>query len=149
VVLIPCSGGGLSSGIGVAVRAAHASTELWLVEPAGFDDYARSLEAGEIRANAESSGSVCDGLLSPSPGPIGFALNRQNGARSLTVSDREALSAVAFAFNELKQVVEPSGAVALAALLSGRFDARGRVVVAVISGGNIDEAMLARALATS
>ena len=148
-VLIPCSGGGLSSGIGVAVRAAHASTELWLVEPAGFDDYARSLEAGEIRANAESSGSVCDGLLSPSPGLIGFALNRQNGARSLTVSDGEALAAVAFAFNELKQVVEPSGAVALAALLSGRFDAHGRVVVAVISGGNIDEAMLARALATS
>jgi threonine dehydratase len=149
VVLIPCSGGGLSSGIGVAVRDAHAATELVLVEPEGFDDYARSLAAGEILANAKTSGSVCDGLLSQSPGPIGFALNRVNATGCLTVTDDEALSAVAFAFNELKLVVEPSGAVTLAALLSRRFQAGGRTVVAVISGGNIDEAMLGRALATA
>jgi threonine dehydratase len=148
-VLIPCSGGGLSSGIGVAIRDAHAATELMLVEPEGFDDYARSLKAGEILANARTSGSVCDGLLSPSPGRIGFVLNRANRAHALTVSDREALAAVAFAFNELKLVVEPSGAVTLAALLCGRFEAKGRTIVAVISGGNIDQAMLARALATA
>jgi threonine dehydratase len=147
-VLIPCSGGGLSSGIGVAIRDAHPATELMLVEPEGFDDYARSLAAGAILANEKTSGSICDGLLSPSPGKIGFALNQANRAHALTVSDAEALAAIAFAFNELKLVVEPSGAATLAALLSGRFEAKGRTIVAVLSGGNIDQAMLARALAS-
>jgi threonine dehydratase len=147
-VLIPCSGGGLSSGIGVAIRDAHPATELMLVEPEGFDDYARSLAAGAILANEKTSGSICDGLLSPSPGKIGFALNQANRAQALTVSDAEALAAIAFAFNELKLVVEPSGAATLAALLSGRFEAKGQTIVAVLSGGNIDQVMLARALAT-
>jgi threonine dehydratase len=147
-VLVPCSGGGLSSGIGVAIRDAFAGAEIVVVEPQGFDDYARSLAAGEILGNAKASGSVCDGLLAHAPGRIGFALNRANAATALAVSDGEALAAVAFAFNELKLVVEPSGAVGLATLLSGRFDASGRSVVVVISGGNIDAAMLARALAS-
>lgn len=148
-VLIPCGGGGLSGGIGVAIRNAHRQAELVLIEPEGFDDYGRSLAAGEIRANAKASGSVCDGLLAPSPGPIGFALNQAHGAIPMTVSDAEALGAVAFAFNELKLVVEPSGAVAIAAMLSRRYDAGGRNIVAVITGGNIDEAMLSRALGSS
>jgi len=145
--VIPCSGGGLSSGIGLAIRDAFPRAALVLVEPQGFDDYARSLAAGTPLANDKTSGSVCDGLLSPSPGPIGFALNQANGARAIAVSDEEALAAVAFAFNELKLVVEPSGAVTLAALLTGRFDAKGKTVVAVLSGGNIEPAMLERALA--
>jgi threonine dehydratase len=144
--VIPCSGGGLSSGIGVAIRDDFPKAALVLVEPEGFDDYARSLAAGKPLANDKTSGSVCDGLLSPSPGPIGFALNQANGARAIAVSDKEALAAVAFAFNELKLVVEPSGAVTLAALLTGRFDARGKTVAAVLSGGNIEPAMLERAL---
>lgn len=148
-VLIPCGGGGLSGGTGLAIRDAWRQTDLILVEPEGFDDYGRSLAVGEIRANAKTTGSVCDGLLAPSPGTIGFPLNRAHGAVALTVSDAEALAAVAFAFNELKLVVEPSGAVALAALLSRRYDAEGRNIVAVITGGNIDEAMLSRALATA
>ena len=147
-VLIPCGGGGLSGGIGIAIRNTHRQAELVLIEPEGFDDYGRSLAAEEIRANATTSGSVCDGLLAPSPGTIGFALNRAHGAIAITVSDAEALAAVACAFNELKLVVEPSGAVAIAAMLSGRYDAGGRNVVAVITGGNIDEAMLSRALVT-
>jgi threonine dehydratase len=148
-VLIPCGGGGLSSGVGLAVREAYPAAGLVLVEPEGFDDYRRSLLAGQILANARSSGSVCDGLLSQSPGRIGFAINRAHAADALTVDDGEALAAVAFAFNELKLVVEPSGAVALGALLSGRFDLRGQNVVAVISGGNIDAALLHRALETA
>jgi threonine dehydratase len=144
--VIPCSGGGLSSGIGVAIRDAFPKAALVLVEPEGFDDYARSLAAGKPLANDKTSGSVCDGLLSPSPGPIGFALNQANGARAIAVSDEEALAAVAFAFNELKLVVEPSGAVTLAALLTGRFHAKGKTVAAVLSGGNIEPAMLERAL---
>jgi threonine dehydratase len=147
-ILVPCGGGGLSSGIGLAVREAWPEVEIVLIEPEGFDDYGRSLKTGEILANAAASGSVCDGLLSLSPGQIGFALNRAHLARAMTVSDTEALAAVAFAFKDLKQVVEPSGAVALAALLSGRFDARGRTVVLVVSGGNIDAELLNRALET-
>jgi threonine dehydratase len=146
-VLAACSGGGMSAGIGVAVRSTLAKAAMILVEPAGFDDYARSLAAGAPVSNARQAGSVCDALLSPSPGSIGFALNRKHGARALAVTDEDALAAVAFAFRELKLVVEPGGAVGLAALLSGRFDARGRVVAVVLSGGNIDEAVLFRALA--
>jgi len=147
-ILIPCGGGGLSGGIGIAIRDAFPNAAIILVEPEGFDDYGRSLASGARESNTETAGSVCDGLLAPAPGAIGFALNRSHGASSLTVSDDEALAAVAFAFEELKLVVEPSGAVAIAAMLSKSFDARGRTVAAVVTGGNIDQAMLGRALAS-
>jgi threonine dehydratase len=146
-VVVPCGGGGLSSGVGLAIRDWSPRTAMVLVEPAGFDDYGRSLKAGSPVANPKTAGSVCDALLSPSPGAIGFAINRANAASALAVSDDEALAAVAFAFRELKLVVEPGGAVALAALLAGRASARERTVVVVLSGGNIDEPVLARALA--
>ena len=146
-VLVPCSGGGLSAGIGLAVRDWSPATEMVLVEPEGFDDYRRSLAAGAIVANQQSAGSVCDALLVAAPGALGFAINRANAASAVAVSDAEALAAVAFAFRELKLVVEPGGAVALAAVLAGRMEARGRTLVVVLSGGNIDGPMLARALA--
>lgn len=145
-VLVPCSGGGLAAGTGVAFAAAMPAAAVYAVEPAGFDDYRRSLEAGEIRRNEALGGSVCDALLAPAPGPIGFALNRRNLRGALTVTDEEALAAVAFAFRRLKLVVEPGGAVALAALLSGRLPLDGGTAVVVLSGGNIDPATLARAL---
>jgi threonine dehydratase len=148
VVLIPCGGGGLSAGIGTALRARSPATDVFIVEPEGFDDYGRSLAAGAILANGAASGSVCDALLAPSPGAIGFALNRKNLTDAFTVSDDQALAAVAYAFRELKLVVEPGGAVALAALLAGRYDCHGQTVVVVLSGGNVDEAVVARALAT-
>jgi threonine dehydratase len=146
-LLIPCGGGGLSSGVGLALRDAYPSIALTLVEPDGFDDYRRSLVADRIVANTATAGSICDALLAPSPGDIGFALNRANHARAVSVSDADALAAVAFAFRELKLVVEPGGAVGLAALLSGKVAARGETVVVVLSGGNIDPPVLARALA--
>ena len=147
IVAAPCGGGGLSSGINLALTDAYPDIAVTLVEPEGFDDYRRSLREGRIVANAATSGSVCDALMAPSPGPIGFAINRRNGAGAVSVSDAEALGAVAFAFRELKLVVEPGGAVALAALLHGRLDTKGGTVVIVLSGGNIDEPVLARALA--
>ncbi|MEX0853861.1 MAG: threonine/serine dehydratase [Bauldia sp.] len=147
VAIIPCGGGGLSAGIGLALRDGVPSIEIVLVEPEGFDDYGRSLSEGRIVANRAAAGSVCDALLAPAPGRIGFALNRANGAVATTVSDKAALAAVAFACRELKLVLEPGGAVALAALISGRIDCRGKTVVVVLSGGNIDEALLSRALA--
>jgi threonine dehydratase len=147
LVAVPCGGGGLGAGVGVGVRATFGDCAVALVEPEGFDDYARSLREGRILANSSQSGSVCDALMAVSPGSIGFALNSASNTRAVAVSDAEALAALAFAFNELKLVVEPGGAVALAALLTGRLDARGKTVAIVLSGGNIDADLLARALA--
>mgnify|MGYP003888911559 CR=1 FL=1 len=145
-VLVPCGGGGLGAGIGVAIRDAYPEATLTLVEPEAFDDYGRSLRAGQPIANTATSGSICDALLAPSPGTIGFALNVRNAARAVTVSDEAAMAAVAFAFRELKLSVEPGGAVGLAALLSGGVDGRDRTTVVVLSGGNVDEAVLREAL---
>ncbi len=146
-VLVPCGGGGLSAGVGLAVRTEVPRTSVLLVEPAGFDDYGRSLVEGTPVANKGTSGSVCDALLAPSPGAIGFAINQASHARGLVVSDEEALAAVAFAFRELKLVVEPGGAVGLAAVLARRpAELAGQTVVVVLSGGNIEAATLQRAL---
>ncbi len=145
-VLVPCGGGGLSAGIGLAVRATYPETLIYAVEPVGFDDYARSLRQGKPVANPDLTGSVCDALMAPMPGALGFAINRVNLSGALAVTDGQALEAVAFAFRELKLVVEPGGAVGLAAILSGLIDCRGRTVVVVLSGGNIDAPVLDRAL---
>jgi threonine dehydratase len=145
-VLVCCSGGGLVSGIALAVKAANPETEVRTVEPAGFDDMARSLASGKRERNAAMTGSICDALLQPTPGEITFAIARANLAPGLVVTDDEARAAVRFAFNELKLVVEPGGAVALAAILSGRLPVKGRIVAAVLSGGNIDPAMMAEIL---
>lgn len=146
VVLACVSGGGMASGIALALETASPETVVHPVEPAGFDDYARSLAAGERVANARTSGSICDALMAATPGPMGWSIARRRFGEGLVVTDAEALAAVAFAARELKLVVEPGGAVALAALLTGRVSTEGRTVVAVVSGGNVDDAMLARAL---
>jgi threonine dehydratase len=138
VVLAPCSGGGLIGGIAIAVKAANPKAEVFAVEPAGFDDLARSLASGRRETNAKLSGSICDALLAPSPGEITFAVARQNLAGSLVVTDEEARQAIRFAFHELKQVAEPGGAVALAAVLTGKLPTKGRTIAVVLSGGNID-----------
>lgn len=147
-VVVPCGGGGLSGGIGTAIKAEFPDADFHIVEPAGFDEYGLSLREGRIIASESTSGSICDSLLAKAPGELGFALNRVNVTSALAVTDEEALAAVAFAFRTLKLVVEPGGAVALAALLAGRLAAKGRTVVAVLSGGNVDAPVMARALAS-
>jgi threonine dehydratase len=142
-VLIPCGGGGLTAGCALAIHDLAPAAAVWTVEPEGFDDQARSFAAGERLSNAKTSGSICDGLLSPEPGELTFAINRHQVADSLVVSDEEVKRAVAFAFHELKLVVEPSGAVALAALLSGRVDVRDQTVAIVLTGGNVDAGLFA------
>ena len=142
-VLIPCGGGGLTAGCALAIHDRAPSARIWMVEPEGFDDQARSFAAGQRLSNARNSGSICDGLLSPEPGELTFAVNRHHVAGGLTVSDDEVRRAVAFAFRELKLVVEPSGAVALAALLEGRLDVKGQTVAAVLTGGNVDQELFA------
>ncbi len=146
-VLVPCGGGGLIAGCALAIHEKATSAKIYCVEPEGFDDHARSFAAGERLANARTSGSICDGLLSSMPGELTFAINREHVEGGLVVSDEEVKQAVAFAFRELKLVVEPSGAVALAALLGGHIDVRGQTVVAVLTGGNVDTDLFATLIA--
>ena len=145
--LVCCvGGGGLIGGITLAAGRMSPLTEIWGAEPDGFDDHARSLVSGVRQRNTRKSGSVCDALLSEAPGEITFAINGPRLAGIGVVTDDEALEAVRFAFETLKLVVEPGGAAALAALLSGKVDAAGRTVVVVLTGGNVDPAVFARAI---
>ncbi len=141
-VLVPCSGGGLASGISLAVKDALPECGVYTVEPAGFDDFARSLKSGEPARNDPSARSICDALLMQHPGELTFAIGRERLAGGIAVPDEDTRAAVAFAFNELKLVVEPGGAIALAALLSGRYKPSGQPVAIVLSGGNIDPGLL-------
>lgn len=143
-VLICCGGGGLTAGCALAIHDASPDTAIHTVEPAGFDDHARSFEAGRQLANDRVSGLLCDGLLSPMPGDLTFPINRAHVASGLVVTDDEVTEAVAFAFRELKLVVEPSGAAALAALLAGKAVFRGKTVAVVLTGGNVDGELFAR-----
>ena len=145
-VLTCCGGGGMTAGIALAVKQLVPTADIYTVEPEGFDDQAQSFVSGERVRNRQTTGSICDALLSPMPGLNTFAINRTRVTRGLTVTDAEALAAVGFAARELKLVVEPGGAVSLAALLQRRVDLAGKTVVAVLSGGNIDPDMLSRAL---
>ncbi|HRD76514.1 MAG TPA: pyridoxal-phosphate dependent enzyme, partial [Hyphomicrobiaceae bacterium] len=142
-VLAPCSGGGLIGGIAIAVKDASPKTEVMSVEPAGFDDLARSLASGKPEKNAKLSGSICDALLAPSPGSVTFPVAKALLTRGLVVTDDEARVAIRFAFHELKLVLEPGGAVALAAVLARKLPTEGRTVAVVLSGGNIDPEMFA------
>lgn len=137
-VLVPVGGGGLVSGVALAFEELSGGTEVHPVEPAGFDDLARSMKAGEIVSNERLSGSVCDALLAHQPGRMTFEFARRLFAPAFAVSDAEACAAVAYAFYNLKLVVEPGGAVPLAALLSGRVNTDGRTIGIVLSGGNVD-----------
>jgi len=144
IVLVPCSGGGLAAGNALAITTRFPGAAVYTAEPAGFDDYARSLAAGVPQRNPQLSGSLCDALMSPTPGAIGWQINHGRLAGGVAASDDEALYAVGFAFDELRLVLEPGGAVGLAALLAGRVAAAGRTVVVVLSGGNVaDDVMLA------
>lgn len=146
-VIVACTGGGgLTSGIALGVGQEAPDALVCTCEPEGFDDYARSLASGTRQGNAAASGSICDAILTDRPGETAFGILSDRKAQGLVVTDREALAAVAFAFTELKLVVEPGGAVALAALLSGKVPGGTGPVAIVLSGGNVDPAMMQRAL---
>ena len=146
VLLAPASGGGLIAGIGLAFEALSPGTGLYAVEPAGFEDHRLSLQAGTPTPNAQDRMSLCDALLAAEPGALTFAINRRLLSGALAVSDEEAMAAMAFAFRHLKIVLEPGGAVALAAVLSGKLDIAGKTALVVASGGNVDAEVFGRAL---
>ena len=146
--MLACAGGGgLIAGCALAIEGASPTTRIYAVEPAGWDDTGRSLASGQRETNAPGGSTLCDALLAKSPGQLTFAVNHPRLAGGIAVTDAEVMAAIRFAFSHLKLVVEPGGAVCLAALLAGKFDARGKVVGAVLSGGNVDPDVFGRALA--
>jgi threonine dehydratase len=147
IVVAPASGGGLVAGVATAIKARYPQAMVMSAEPDGFDDHARSLRAGKREPHRAEGRTICDALMATVPGEITFAINGSLLAQGVTATDAEVGAAVAFAFRELKLVVEPGGAVGLAALLAGRIEARGKTVVIVLSGGNVDAELYARLIA--
>ena len=142
-ILCGCSGGGIVTGIALVAKHADPSVEVMCVEPDGFDDLRRSLISGKRERNTKTSGSICDALLAQSPGEITFRLAKANLSGGLVVTDDEVRAAIRFAFEELKLVVEPGGAVSLAAILTGKLPTEGRTIAAILTGGSIDAAYFA------
>lgn len=145
-VLVCCGGGGLTSGIALALEAKAPGLRVRPVEPERFDDVTRSLASGKIERNREISGSICDAVLTPSPGEITFPVLQRLCGPGVVVTEDEALHAVALAFVRLKIVLEPGGAVALAAALFHGDQIKGDAVIALATGGNVDAALFQRAL---
>ena len=143
--VVCCGGGGLIAGTSTAIKALSPGTRVWAAEPATHDDTRRSLELGSRVANDPAARSICDAILTPTPGKITFPVNRVRLAGGLAVTDEEVLDAVAFARDVLKLIVEPGGAVALACVLSGKIETQGKVIAVVLSGGNVDPEVLAKA----
>ncbi|HEY4078264.1 MAG TPA: threonine/serine dehydratase [Rhizomicrobium sp.] len=137
-VLAPCSGGGLVSGVALAMKGMGMAARVHSVEPENFDGMRRSLEAGRRVIAPGGALSIADALMTPTPGEIVFALADDLLAPGFSVSDDELTQAVAFAARNLKLLVEPGGAAALAALLARKIDAHGKCVVLILSGGNVD-----------
>jgi threonine dehydratase len=146
-VLVPCSGGGLTGGIAIAVKAHDSAARVVAVEPAGFDDMARSLATGTPQRNERMSGTICDALMMVTPGKLNFAIARELVSEGVAVTDDEVRAAMRYAFDTLKLVVEPGGAVGLAAVLTGRVKTEGLVTVVVLSGGNADRETMMQLMA--
>ena len=147
VIVVTASGGGLTAGIALAAKSRVGDVRLFTAEPVGFDDHARSFRSGRREANAALTGTICDALMARTPGALTFAINSALVGEGVAATDQEVAAAMAFAFHELKLVVEPGGAVALAALMSSKIPVEGKVAVAVLSGGNVDADVFHRLVA--
>lgn len=147
-ITVCTGGGGLTAGIALSINANFPDAKVHCVEPVNFDDYKRSIESGQLERNAATAGSICDAIIAPSPGKIGFEVNKKLLHSGLVVTDDEALAAIKFAYEELKMVVEPGGAVALAGVLKHAKAWSGETVALVLSGGNIDPDLFVKAIST-
>lgn len=146
--LICCAGGGgLITGVAIAMAELSQQTRIWTAEPEGHDDWARSLAAGELRSNPPGTRSICDAILTPMPGQITFALGKRLLSGGLVVSDDEVRAAMRLAFRYLKVVAEPGGAAALAAAVKGLpSEMHGQRIGVLITGGNVDADMFSTVL---
>ncbi|MEI8155047.1 MAG: threonine/serine dehydratase [Hyphomicrobiales bacterium] len=147
MAIVGASGGGLIAGIALAMKARVPGVKFYSAEPDGFDDTLRSFASGQREKNPRMSGTICDALMTEMPGVVTWEINKRLIGEGVSASDAEVGRAVAFAFRELKLVVEPGGAIGLAALLAGKLDIKGKIVVAVLSGGNVDAALFHRLIA--
>jgi threonine dehydratase len=138
ICVAPAGGGGLIAGTSLALRELSPRTKIYAAEPENFDDTSRSLKAGKRVQNEAGQQSICDAIVTPMPGKITFAINQLTLAGGLVVTDEETRAAMRDAFHYFKCVIEPGGAVALAALIEGKIDIEGKTVVAIASGGNVD-----------
>lgn len=145
-VLVCCGGGGLTSGIALALEADAPDLRARPCEPQGFDDTTRSLASGKIERNTTLSGGICDAIVTPEPGKLTFPILSRLCGPGIVVTEDQALDAMALAFSRLKIVVEPGGAVALAAALFHSQETKGDAVIAVCTGGNVDPDMFKTAL---
>ena len=145
-VLVPCGGGGLVAGIATAIKAERPEIDIYCVEPEGFDDTARSLASGEPQPVQPDAQSICDALLAPTPGELTFPINRHLLTGGLVVDDAAVRAAMVVAFEVLKLVSEPGGAVGLAASLARGPRTDGRATIVVISGSNVDPGLFASVL---
>jgi threonine dehydratase len=148
VLITPVSGGGLVAGCATAAKALRPGIHVVGVEPENGDDTRRSLAAGE-RVRIDVPVTIADGLQATEPGELTFEVNQRLVDEIVTVTDDEIVDAMVFLFDRLKLVAEPSGAVGVAALLSGKLDAGDRSVGVVLSGGNVGAARFAELVATA
>jgi threonine dehydratase len=148
LLLAPVSGGGLIAGCATVAKALRPGIRVVGIEPEAGDDTRRSLAAGE-RVRIDVPRTIADGLQVPEPGELTFELNARRVDEIVTVSDDEVVEAMAFLFDRLKLVAEPSGAVGVAALLSGKLDPRDRSIGVVLSGGNVGAARFAELVSTA
>lgn len=137
-VVVPASGGGLVAGVALAIHHTWPSARVYACEPSGYDDHVRSIAAGQRVANTTTAKALCDALLAATPGDLTWPINQQHLAGAYAVTDDDVCRAMHVAFTHLKLVVEPGGAVGLAAILSRKAEMAGRTVGVVLSGGNVD-----------
>ena len=148
IVLCCCGGGGLIAGVSTAIKAKFENADIYSVEPEFFDDTKRSLKEKKIIENSMKHKSICDALLTDKPGNITFPINKKNLTSGISVTDKEALIAMHSAYKHLKIVLEPGGAVALAAAINKKIDIKNKNVLVIASGGNVDKDVFESCLKT-
>ena len=145
-VLVPTGGGGLISGISIILKNKYKNINLYAVEPNKFSDYSKSLKYKKIFKNNMNNNSICDSLLANMPGKITFDINKNLLKRGLTVNDNQVLNAIKYAYQNLGLILEPGGAVALAAILNKKTEVKNKTLIAVLSGSNIDPKIFKKAI---
>ena len=144
--IVPCGGGGMTAGCALALERRSPAAEMWIAEPEFYDETWRSIRSGEKKRADSRKPTLCDAIATPAPGDLTLPVMRRLVRGGAAVSDDEVRAAIAFAFKYLKLVIEPGGAAALAAVLSGKIAADGKTIGVVLSGGNVDAGLFAECL---